>query len=307
MFQRMLCAALANMVLTFGVAAQESAVDGFVQIDYPGATATGAYGINSSHEVVGWYTDSTNKIHGYVLSRGKFTLIDYPGAKITNARGINEAGDVVGTYQVNTSLPGGDFHGFLWHKGVFKSIEYPGHLNTIPQRITDTGTILGCYHDQDQMGTMHGMMFSDGAYTALDGSLFGLNVPASMNNGGTPGGILTGLYTDMMLMTHGYVVVGGGFVPFDVPGSRSTQAWDMNARAQIVGIYVDAAGKVRGFATTDGTLSFAADSFFSVDFPGASRTQVFGINKSGEVAGRFFDSSGHSHAFVYSAVPFSGN
>lgn len=43
--------------------------DDYTSIDYPGAIATRAFGINPEREIVGAYVDSANKTHGFLLSR----------------------------------------------------------------------------------------------------------------------------------------------------------------------------------------------------------------------------------------------
>jgi hypothetical protein len=43
----------------------------FISIDYPGATATAAIGINASGHIVGRYIDSAGKQHGFLLVRGR--------------------------------------------------------------------------------------------------------------------------------------------------------------------------------------------------------------------------------------------
>lgn len=299
MIKRIVYAILANALFSLGVAAQDPTINGYTQIDYPGAIATAARGVNARKDVVGFYVDQANKTHGFLLSGQDFTTIDYPGATITVLDGINDRGDIVGTYQIHPSAPGGDFHGFLLHKGVFTNIQFPGHLNTITQRITDSGDIVGCYHDQDTMGTMHGIVVKDGIYFALDGTYQNVNLPASMNNGSMPGGILAGLYTDMMSKTHGYLLKDGNLVPFDFPGSVFTTAWDINARGQIVGVYRDSSGHVHGYVTSNGDLDVDSRTFTSVDYPEANATQAFGINDEGDVVGQFVDQTGHTHAFIF--------
>jgi hypothetical protein len=205
----------------------------------------------------------------------------------------------VGTHQgpnLFTAGSGGDIHGFLLPAGdsVPEPIDYPGHMNTITQRITATGQIVGCYHDHDQMGSMHGILVSNGSYIALDGSEDGLNVPASMNNGATPDGtVITGLYTDMTGKSRSYIISGGAFAPFDVPGSLATSVWDMNPSGGIVGVYRDASSKVHGFLMTGG-------QFFSIDYPaqGVRATQAFGINPQGGVVGAYVDAAGVTHGFL---------
>ena|SRR2546428_4427638 len=108
-------------------------------------------------DIVGSYTDSNKKTHGFLLGDGVFTTIDVTGAVSTMTRGINARGDIVGSYQINPAKPGGDVHGFLLRDGAFIYFDYPGHLNTVPQRISAKGVIVGCYHDADTMDSMHGM------------------------------------------------------------------------------------------------------------------------------------------------------
>jgi len=299
--------------LSFGTALAAQRPSTFTSFDFPGATTTGAQGINGDGAVVGFYVDSGGKQHGFLLSAGTFTTLDYPGALSTGARGINSQGDIVGVHTDATGLPGGGARGFLLRNGAFTDVNYPGHLNTIPVKINDNGQIVGCYHDNDTMGSMHGFVFGDGNYTALDGSWGGLTEPASMNNGLTPdGSVIAGLWTDMMTgVTHGYLASNGAFAPFDFPFSISTNAWDMSPAGEVVGTYTDAAKKVHGFLLIlgDSVATFGANpqfgmggpfTFLSIDYPGATVTQPLGVNSRGDIAGSYVDSAGKTHGFLLS-------
>src|SRR5204863_2145568 len=128
----------------------------------------------------------------------------------------------------------------LLRDGELTIINYPNHLNTVVQRISATGVISGCYHDMDTMGSMYGFALSaNGVQVAPEG--------ASMHNGISPeGNRIAGLYTDMNNHGRGYVIEKGVFTPFDVPGSKSTAAWDMNPSGEIVGVFTDQSNKVHG-------------------------------------------------------------
>jgi hypothetical protein len=261
-------------------------------IDFPGAVLTNAQGINAGGEIVGFYVDIGGKTHGFVLSGGDYRSVDYPDAKSTQVRGIGPAGDIVGTYQRQNESGGVPIHGFLLTKhGDFYAVDYPGHQNTIAQRILADGTILGCYHDTDTMGTMHGMSVSRRGFDAIA-------EVASMHNGATPDGkYIVGLFTDMMdNRGKGYVLDHGRFTPFEVPGSTSTAAWDVNPSALIVGVYRDAVGLFHGF-TYDG------QAFGRVDVPGATATRVFGVNPGGDMVGAFVDAAGRTHGFLAQWTP----
>jgi len=254
-------------------------------LDVPGATLTNAQGINHQGDIVGTFIDAAGRQHGFLRSGSQYRTIDFPGAQASFARGINDAGDIVGTYQRQGETGGIPNHGFLLtRRGGLLALDYPGHLNTIPQRILDDGTILGCYHDNDTMGSMHGMQFRRG-FSNIDMSM-------SMHNGATPdGAYIVGLFTDMDGRGKAYVMDGSSFARLEVPGALSTAAWDVNPSRLVVGNFTDAAGAIHGF-------QYDGRSFTRVDAPGAAVTRIFGVNDHGDVVGNFVDAAGRTHGFV---------
>jgi hypothetical protein len=75
----------------------------FLTLDYPGASATQAFGVNDHDEVVGAYTDGTGSaaaMHGFTWTPGRgFVAVDDPhGIGATTINGVNDAGDLVGFY-----------------------------------------------------------------------------------------------------------------------------------------------------------------------------------------------------------------
>lgn len=281
-----------------------SALGDFVTVDVPGAAVTRAMGINADGAVVGDFTDSAGKQHGFLLRGGTFTTLDYPGAAKTQAKGINSQGDIVGArFDDNSGAPSAE-HGFLLQNGSFTPLDYPGKLGLIPQRINDDGQIMGCNHDNDLMASMHGFLYSNGAWSQLD-------TGASMTNAWLPGaGLAVGLYTDMMTnLSHAFVLSGGNMAPFDFPFATVTWGWDMNPSGEIVGQYTDAAKIIHGFMlslpASDLTLGLTPVAgepvsyrFVSIDYPGATSTQTVGINSSGNIVGAYVDSAGKQHGFL---------
>lgn len=261
----------------------------FSPIDVPGATVSNATGINSRGDIVGSFADGSG-IHGYLLSEGVLTKIDYPGAAYTDARGINARGDIVGAYRL-LGEPAVNLHGYLRTKdGEYIAVDVPGHTNTVAQRITRSGLIVGCRHDTDTMSTMRGVMIN-----AHDPNEFHeIDQFASMNNGATPdGSLIVGLYTDMATgRGRGYLLYGDTFIPFDVPGSIFTAAWDVNPGGKVVGVYRDATG-FHGFLWAD--LRFQA-----INYPAATATRAFGINSRGDIVGNYVDATGRTHGFLAS-------
>ena len=256
----------------------------FTAIDVPNALLTSAQGINAGGMVAGFYVDANSHSHGFILSGGAFTTIDYPGAANTSARGIGPDGDVVGTHS-NQGEEAVAAHGYRRSStGEFSPVHFPGHLYEVPQRILPDGTILGCRHDHDLMSSMRGMTISRNGASDIDAF-------ASMNNGATPDGHRTiGLYTNMMAgHGEGYLIDNGEFTPLLFPGSTSTAAWDINARGDIVGVYVSA-GAAHGWIRASG-------EFTTINYPGATATRVFGVNSRGDVVGAYV-AAGKTHGFV---------
>ncbi len=256
-------------------------------IDVPGAVFTEGEGINDRGDIVGLYRSTDGVTHGFLLRDGNFTSINNPGAAYTDARGINAQGDIVGSYHLpsENSDPFA-IHGYLLSRnGQFSRIDFPGHPNVIAQRITSTGIVVGCYHDHDFMMSMHGFVMN------RKNEFTGFSVPVSMHNGATPdGSAFAGLFTDST-GSHGYLVEEGQFHPFDVPGSTSTAAWDLNPEGDTVGQYGDSSG-IHGFVRN------AEGQFTSIDFPGSRNTQARGINARGDVVGWYVDSARKFHGFL---------
>lgn len=93
---------------------------------FSGAKVTRAQDISATGDVVGFYRDAANKIHGFLVQRDDLAsvgaachigdpvldrcTIDAPGASVTQtqAYGINPAGDIVGAFK-----DGNGMHGFL--------------------------------------------------------------------------------------------------------------------------------------------------------------------------------------------------
>ena len=82
--------------------------NGFTPFGVPGSKSTAAWDTNPSGEIVGVFTDQSNKTHGFLRTDDDYLSIDFPGATATRAFGINARGDIVGTY-----VSGGRTHGFL--------------------------------------------------------------------------------------------------------------------------------------------------------------------------------------------------
>jgi hypothetical protein len=145
------------------------AADGtFTTTDPPDAFGWSiAVSINSSGEVAGSFTDSSNITHGYLrASDGSFTVFDPPGACYTAALGLNNKGTIVGTYAAFT---GGNCYANIVHlflraaDGTFTTFEVPGaarFLSTFISgqvlAISSSNAVVGTFFDAN--GVAHGFL-----------------------------------------------------------------------------------------------------------------------------------------------------
>ncbi len=143
-------------------AAVSARADGptFTSIDFPGATSTSAWGINTQGDIVGGYLAPDKSDHGFLLSGGQYRAIDFPGASATEAFTINPRGDFGGFYTM-----AGISHGYLLSGGQFTTIDFPGAASSEVGGINARGDILG---DYTLAGLRHGYLLSAGTFSSID-------------------------------------------------------------------------------------------------------------------------------------------
>jgi probable HAF family extracellular repeat protein len=118
----------------------------YSNITDPLGTSTYAAGINSSGDIVGWYTDASGGNHGFFYNGSTFLTLDDPNAAPgkTEAIGINDAGEVVGYYFDAKNVA----HGFLWNGSAYLTLDDPlaaPSAGTYAFGINDSGEIVGYY------------------------------------------------------------------------------------------------------------------------------------------------------------------
>jgi hypothetical protein len=122
-----------------------------ISFTLPDATGTGIVvgGINDLRQLVGYYTDATSRLVGFLRQpSGQFVGVIFPGAVITQVLAINDCGIVIGTYG-----DGSTAHGFYGRPGNLHSFDLPGAIVTFAQGINNEGRISGRYATAD--GVQH--------------------------------------------------------------------------------------------------------------------------------------------------------
>lgn len=249
-----------------------------VTLDYPGATATMAVGINGLGSIVGYYADSGGDMHGFLYRDRSFRTLDYPNSQYNAAYGINNSEVIVGSYITDLQ------HAYRFKGGKFTMLLGFGY-GTLAIGINDGGTIVGA--GIDFCCKVHGFI-NDAA------GVFTIDYPGAADtfaDGINREGVVVGTWMDAEGDSHGYKWENGVFDSIAVEGATSTSAYGVNAHNTIVGSYVDPGGVSHGFRMPAGKKPF------SVDFPGATSTVIFSINDLGEVAGAYIDGQGVQHGF----------
>lgn len=268
----------------------------FVRIDFPGASATTALGINARGDIVGRYDDTAGVTHGFLFHQGAFSTIDFPHASFTAPKAINARGDIVG----RVIDAAGNEHGFLLRDGHFKKVDYPGASATTARGINNAGDITGRHFDA--AGNESGFILQDGTFhnVRVPDSVTPLH-PCSadvwmvMDNGRVAVGDLC---TDVDGGIHGYLRnKPGDFQIIDFPGAGApcTAVRWINESRDMVGVYANTldecfAFQAHGFLLRNGQYS-------AIDFPGSTFTDAFAISDDGVIVGDFTDRKGNAHGF----------
>jgi hypothetical protein len=131
-----------------------------ISFKLPNPTDTGIVvgGINDLRQLVGYYTDATSTLVGFLRQpSGQFVSVIVPGAVSTQVLGINDCGIVVGTWG-----DGSTAHGFYGRPGNLQSFDLPRAAATFAQGIDNEGRIVGRYATAD--GVAHA--FVSGRFAA---------------------------------------------------------------------------------------------------------------------------------------------
>jgi probable HAF family extracellular repeat protein len=247
----------------------------FIALSDPNATGgTYSQGINSSGQIVGYYSDAAGE-HGFSYNGSVYTALDNPNAVQqfggTAAFGVNGSGQIVGTYWNGT----GAELGFSYAGSTYSMLNGPG-FDTAARGINDSGEIVGIY---DDVAGQHGFLYDGSTYTTIDDPNAApyLGIFRSSALGINNFGDVVGYYADAGGQDHGFIYDGSTWIQLDDPNAVAslggTVAFGINGSGHVVGNYFDATGE-HGFFF-DGTT-------YTTLAPYAVAT---GINDSDQIAG----------------------
>jgi len=228
-------------------------IDGvFTTYDFPDSKNTYFYALGNDGKAAGHYQDSDGLYHGVILENGELQQYDYPGAVQTEIYGISDVtGDLTGNFTDASGVRRGFSGGTI--------VEAPDASETYADFVNASGRMVGSYVDTD--GVYHPYMRSAaGRFISLDfpqAALFEYFFVHSINDAGT----LVGRAKPIDDVPRTYIgSLQHGLHEFKVPGSVSTEGWNINQDGSIVGHYDSPDGRRHGFIARPATE--AVSDFF---------------------------------------------
>ena len=215
-------------------------IDGvFTTYNFPGAQNTYFYALGNNGNAAGYYEDSEGLHQGVILENGELRQYNFPGAVETEIYGISDA---TGALTGNFIDASGVRRGFSGETIV----EVPDASATYADFINAQGTIVGSYIDAD--GLYHPYYRRpDGRFITVE------SAQATRREYMFVHGLNDAGISISRIKLHGDVprtYVGRyreGAIEIRVPGSISTEGYNINQDGSIVGNYKSADGRVHGF------------------------------------------------------------
>ena len=260
-------------------------IDGvFMTYDFPGAQETRFYALGNNGNAAGYYVDSEGRHQGVVLENGELRQYNFPDAVQTQIWGISDAmGALTGNWTDASGIRRG-FSGDL-------IVEYPGAVETYSDFVNSRRLMVGSYVDAE--GVYHAYArLPDGRFVPInleDASTLEYFFVHGINDTGT----IVARAKRMGAVPLTYTgSAHEGLEEFKVPGSVSTEGYNINQDGSIVGNYESADGRRYGFiARLAGDDQPVAQptvltyTFESIDVPGVDFLAVTASSDFEDYAG----------------------
>ena len=215
-------------------------IDGvFTTYDFPDSKNTYFFALGNNGDAAGHYEDSEGLYHGVVLKDGELQQYDFPEAVQTELWGISDA---TGALTGNFIDASGVRRGFSGDE----IIEFPGASETYADFVNTSGGMVGSYVDAD--GIYHPYVRTP------TGRFVPLNLPRASD---LEYFFVHGINDANVIVARTKPVDGlpitlvgtfqQGLQEFKVPGSVSTEGYNINQDGSIVGHYDTADGRRHGF------------------------------------------------------------
>ena len=214
--------------------------DIFMTYDFPGSQKTHFYALGNNGQAAGHYQDSDGLYHGVILENGELRQYNFPNAVETEIYGIS---DVTGALTGNFTDTSGIRRGFTDDE----IIEAPGASETFADFVNADGVVVGSYVDPEGIYFPY-VRSPDGNFTSITDFPDAEKIEYAFISG------INDAWTFVFRFKEVDSVPGTsvgtprtGLKPLQVPGSVSTEGWNINQDGSVVGHYDSADGRRHGF------------------------------------------------------------
>ncbi len=211
----------------------------FTTYDFLGSKHTYFYALSNEGTAAGYYEDSEGLSHGVVLENGELREYNFPDAIETQIYGISDA---TGALTGNFIDASGMRRGFSGDT----IIEYPEASATYADFASAEGSVIGSFIDAEGVYKPY-VRHPDGKFLSLDlphAALFEYFFMPGVNDAGRVVARAK-LIGDIPRTAVG--TLQHGLQSLEVPGSVSTDGWNINQDGSIVGNYDSPDGRRHGF------------------------------------------------------------
>ena len=199
----------------------------FTTYDFPGSRGTYFYALGNDGSAAGHYQDSDGLYHGVILENGELRQYDFPDAVQTEIYGISDTtGALTGSF-IDAS---GVRRGFSGNT----IIEYPEASATYADFTSAEGAVIGSFIDAQGVYKPY-IRHADGKFLSLDlphAAQFEYFFLPGVNDAGRVV-VRAKLVGDIPRTAVG--TLQHGLQSLEVPGSVSTEGWNINQDGSIVG------------------------------------------------------------------------
>ena len=254
----------------------------------PGGSSSYGLAINDSDQLVGFGSNGTSLVRGFLSNNGTVTDLGTLGGSDSIPYDINNSGQIVGWAKDSNNLR----RAFLYQNGSMTDIgSLPGDDEAEGYGISDNGVIAGwSYSSTTGAGdcqiyasncVYHAFTYSNGNFTNL-GTLPGGTQSRALrvNDSGKVVGFSNSGSSDI----HGFLYQNGTMTDLGVlPGGTVSLATDINSSGDIVGFGNVSGGSFHGFIYRDGTMTDLNDLLPPTS--GWNIIYAYGINDSEQITG----------------------
>jgi probable HAF family extracellular repeat protein len=224
-----------------------------------------------------------------LLAQNLYTLTDLGtlGGSDSFAYGINNRGQVIGNARTTNNTAA---HAFLHSPGSMLDLGTLGGNNSYAYGVNTNGQVVGLSDRTTNDSSQGAFLYTGGLLSNLS-HLGGTNVAAyAINDNGQIAG---SVFATGAKALHAYIYGGAVTNITGLPSARTSEAYGLNNRGEVVGYFWINNTTYHGFL-------YSSNQLYELQPFSAGNSEAVAINDGGQVVGDAYTASGQDFAFLYS-------